>query len=179
MVNSLLRRRSTCRITSRTSRIATVDVGGGRILLFGLDDIGSRQEILRPRVTEVGVFNFSGQLSNRARSFVAICVTSTAYAHAQKFLERACCGTLVETARNWERKSSNSRLGISAICFEVGNSEDVTAARKPESALTLSSRTALCSPARSPHARAWRGGFAFSPQMSEAKRKITSASTYA
>src|ERR1700722_18506929 len=39
MVNSLLRRRSTCRITSRTSRIATVDVGGGRILLFGLDDI--------------------------------------------------------------------------------------------------------------------------------------------
>jgi hypothetical protein len=27
------------RITSRTSRIATVDVGGGRILLFGLDDI--------------------------------------------------------------------------------------------------------------------------------------------
>ena len=76
------------------------------------------------------------------------------------------------TARNWERKSSNSRLGISAICFEVGNSEDVTAARKPESALTLSSRTTLCSPARSPHARAWRGGFAFSPQMSEAKRKI-------
>jgi hypothetical protein len=58
------------------------------------------------------------------------------------------------TARNCERKSSNSRLGIWATCFEVGNSADATAARKPERALARSSRMALCSLARSPQASA-------------------------
>jgi hypothetical protein len=63
----------------------------------GLDDIrqpprNSKTEGNRGR----GLSNFAGQLSNRARSFVAICVTATAYAHALKFLERACDGTLVE-----------------------------------------------------------------------------------
>jgi hypothetical protein len=97
MVNSLLRRRSTCRITSRTSRIATVDSVAGAFCSSGLDDIrqpprNSKTEGNRGR----SLSNFSEQLSNQARSFVAICVTSTAYAHAQKFLERACGGTLVE-----------------------------------------------------------------------------------
>jgi hypothetical protein len=95
------------------------------------------------------------------------------------FFRSACGGTPVDCfriARNWKRKSSNSRLGISATCFEVGNSADATAARKRERALARSSRTALCSLARSPQACAWRGCFDESPQMSEAKRKITSAS---
>src|ERR1700728_754430 len=95
------------------------------------------------------------------------------------FFRSACGGTPVDcfrTARNWKRKSSNSRLGISATCFEVGNSADATAARKRERALARSSRTGLCSLARSPQACAWRGCFDESPQMSEAKRTTTSAS---
>src|SRR6185312_5541973 len=77
------------------------------------------------------------------------------------------------------RNASTSAGGASAHSADPGNDFAATSARKHFSARRRSSRTASCLAARSPQARAWRGGWLDSPQMSEVKRKIASESRQA
>ena len=73
----------------------------------------------------------------------ASCPGSGARGQGSPVLWRSLHFSFLESAPSRARKPSSSSLGIAAISAAAGKSAEATAARKPESALTLSSRTAL------------------------------------